>query len=91
MRRASLKDSYQFILDDLDRAAELLELEEDFNTDTQGTPVSYTHLYSRTSESGTAFLSKSGVTVRVPKYWDYRDVYKRQVNSYRENPLSYLS
>ena len=36
-RRASLKDSYQFILDDLDRAAELLELEEDFNTDTQGT------------------------------------------------------
>ena len=37
MRRASLKDSYQFILDDLDRAAELLELEEDFNTDTQGT------------------------------------------------------
>ena len=37
MRRASLKDSYQFILDDLDRAAELLELEEDFDTDTQGT------------------------------------------------------
>ena len=30
------------------------------------------YLYSRTSENGTAFLSKSGVTVRVPKYWDYR-------------------
>lgn len=31
MKRASLKDSYRFILDDLDRAADLLKLEEDFN------------------------------------------------------------
>lgn len=45
MRRASLKDSYQFILDDLDRAAELLELEEDFDTDTQGT------LYDRSTST----------------------------------------
>lgn len=30
MKRASLKDSYAFILEDLDRAEELLELEEDF-------------------------------------------------------------
>ncbi|WP_294617098.1 RagB/SusD family nutrient uptake outer membrane protein [uncultured Bacteroides sp.] len=31
MVRASLKDSYAFILEDLDRAAELLELEEDYS------------------------------------------------------------
>lgn len=31
MKRASLKDSYQFVLDDLDRAADLLQLEEDFD------------------------------------------------------------
>ena len=30
MKRASLKDSYQFILDDLDLAAELLALDKDF-------------------------------------------------------------
>lgn len=30
MKRSSLKDSYEFILEDLDRAEELLELEEDF-------------------------------------------------------------
>ncbi|WP_308756124.1 RagB/SusD family nutrient uptake outer membrane protein [uncultured Bacteroides sp.] len=36
MKRASLKDSYQFILDDLGRAAELLKLEDDFDTTTQG-------------------------------------------------------
>ncbi len=32
MKRASLKDSYQFVLDDLTRAADLLKLEEDFDT-----------------------------------------------------------
>lgn len=31
MKRASLKDSYLFVLEDLDRATELLKLEEDFN------------------------------------------------------------
>lgn len=31
MKRASLKDSYQFILDDLDRAAELLALDDDYD------------------------------------------------------------
>lgn len=31
MKRASLKDSYQFVLEDLDRAAKLLKLEENFN------------------------------------------------------------
>lgn len=36
MKRSSLKDSYQFVLDDLDRAADLLELGEDFSTATQG-------------------------------------------------------
>ena len=30
MKRASLKDSYQFVLDDLNRAADLLQLEDDF-------------------------------------------------------------
>ena len=30
MKRASLKDSYQFVLDDLNRAADLLKLEDDF-------------------------------------------------------------
>ncbi|BBL07510.1 membrane protein [Alistipes dispar] len=39
MRRASLEDSYKFVLDDLDKAAELLKLEDDF------TP-SNTQLYS---------------------------------------------
>lgn len=34
--RASLKDSYQFILDDLDRAAELLKLEDDYDASTDG-------------------------------------------------------
>lgn len=37
------------------------------------------YLYSRTLESGTAFLSKSAVTDREPKYWDCR---------WRENGLS---
>ncbi len=36
MKRSSLKDSYQFVLDDLDRAAELLALGEDFDEATQG-------------------------------------------------------
>ena len=36
MKRASLKDSYQFILSDLDRAAELLALDEDYNPATDG-------------------------------------------------------
>ncbi len=36
MKRASLKDSYQFVLDDLGRAADLLKLEDDFNPATQG-------------------------------------------------------
>lgn len=31
MKRASLKDSYEFVLNDLTRAAELLKLEEDFS------------------------------------------------------------
>lgn len=31
MKRASLKDSYAFVLKDLERAAELLKLEEDYN------------------------------------------------------------
>lgn len=31
MKRASLKDSYQFILEDLDRAAELLALDKDYD------------------------------------------------------------
>lgn len=35
MKRASLKDSYQFILSDLDRAAELLALDEDYNPATE--------------------------------------------------------
>ena len=34
--RANLKDSYQFILDDLDRAAELLKLEDDYSSATDG-------------------------------------------------------
>lgn len=34
--RASLKDSYKFILDDLDRAADLLKLEDDYNSATDG-------------------------------------------------------
>ena len=34
--RASLKDSYQFILDDLDRAEELLKLEDDYDAATEG-------------------------------------------------------
>lgn len=36
MKRASLKDSYQFVLEDLDRAADLLKLEDDFDPATQG-------------------------------------------------------
>lgn len=36
MVRASLKDSYQFILDDLDRAEELLQLEDDFDPAVDG-------------------------------------------------------
>lgn len=36
MRRASLKDSYQFILEDLDRAAELLALDKNYNPSTDG-------------------------------------------------------
>ena len=36
MKRASLKDSYQFVLADLDRAADLLKLEDDYNPSTQG-------------------------------------------------------
>ena len=36
MKRASLKDSYQFILDDLDRAAELLALDKDYDPATDG-------------------------------------------------------
>ena len=32
MKRASLKDSYQFVLDDLNRAADLLKLEDDFKS-----------------------------------------------------------
>lgn len=38
MKRSSLKDSYQFVLDDLDRAADLLELEEDFSGVLYDTP-----------------------------------------------------
>lgn len=38
MKRSSLKDSYQFVLDDLDRAADLLELEEDFSSALYDTP-----------------------------------------------------
>ena len=38
MKRSSLKDSYQFVLDDLDRAADLLELEEDFSGALYDTP-----------------------------------------------------
>lgn len=36
MKRASLRDSYRFVLDDLDRAAELLRLEKDFDPTVQG-------------------------------------------------------
>lgn len=36
IKRASLKASYEFILSDLDKAAELLSLGEDFNTATDG-------------------------------------------------------
>lgn len=36
MKRASLYDSYQFVLDDLDRAASCLKLEEDFNANLWG-------------------------------------------------------
>lgn len=36
LKRASLKDSYQFILNDLDRAAELLALDDDYNPSTDG-------------------------------------------------------
>lgn len=36
MKRASLKDSYQFILEDLDRAAELLALDKDYDPATDG-------------------------------------------------------
>lgn len=36
MVRATLKDSYQFILNDLDRAEELLQLEEDFDPSVDG-------------------------------------------------------
>ena len=45
MKRASLKDSYRFILEDLDHAAELLKLEEDFNPSKDG--VLYTDQYSQ--------------------------------------------
>lgn len=38
MRRASLKESYQFVLDDLNRAAQLLKLEEDFDDYLFNTP-----------------------------------------------------
>ena len=43
MKRASLKDSYLFILEDLDHAAELLKLEEDFNPSKDG--VLYNSIY----------------------------------------------
>lgn len=36
VKRASLYDSYQFVLDDLDRAANCLKLEEDFNANLWG-------------------------------------------------------
>lgn len=36
VKRASLYDSYQFVLDDLDRAASCLKLEEDFNANLWG-------------------------------------------------------
>lgn len=36
MKRASLKDSYQFVLDDLTLAADLLKLGDDFSTATHG-------------------------------------------------------
>ena len=36
MKRASLKDSYALVLSDLDKAADLLKLEEDYNPATHG-------------------------------------------------------
>lgn len=36
MKRATLQESYQFIIDDLDRAEDLLQLEEDFNPSVDG-------------------------------------------------------
>jgi hypothetical protein len=63
MRRASLKDSYQFILDDLDRAAELLELEEDFDTDTQGTL--YDSIYFNITKLRPSHTSRNSFRARI--------------------------
>lgn len=36
MKRSSLKDSYQFVLDDLDRAADYLKLDDDYSSSVDG-------------------------------------------------------
>lgn len=43
IKRSSLKASYQFVLDDLDRAAQLLKLDDDYSTATDG--VLYNSVY----------------------------------------------
>lgn len=73
MKRSSLKDSYQFVLDDLDRAAELLDLGEDFDTATQGAlyDTSYFNEY-------TVYALRARVALYMKK-WDEAIKYSTKV------------
>ena len=73
MKRSSLKDSYQFVLDDLDRAAELLDLGEDFDTATQGAlyDTSYFNEY-------TVYALRARVALYMKK-WDEAVKYSTKV------------
>lgn len=73
MKRSSLKDSYQFVLDDLDRAADLLELEEDFDSAIQGSlyDTSYFNEY-------TVYALRARVALYMKK-WDEAIKYSTKV------------
>lgn len=73
MKRASLKDSYQFVLNDLDRATDLLKLEEDFNPATQGAlyDTSYFNEY-------TVYALRARVALYMKK-WDEAIKYSTKI------------
>lgn len=73
MVRASLKDSYQFVLDDLTRAADLLKLEEDFNTATQGALYDTTYF-----NEYTVYALRARVALYMKK-WDEAIKYSTKV------------
>lgn len=63
IKRSSLKDSYQFVLDDLDRAAEYMKLDDDFDPSTDGVlyNTSYFNEY-------TAYALRARVALYMKKY-----------------------